>query len=388
MDVIDLAGGPWGGYTLAQDLNVISMEGERLATLSELQALFAVIGPFTPAMDGAYGTGFFPGDWVYSAGIFDQGGGVFGLMFGYFDETYTPPYYDSFPWSVAYSSIALSDDPATYGAGLWVVSVPKIAGCNAVTLSGNALVDSYNSTDGSYASQVGARGHTWNDDNVLQTYTYPGASITLSGNAAVYGNASATGSVITSGHAEVYGIITENPPTTYPLIVPFSDCDPLNVANLVANNRPSGSPTGISLSGNKTETLAAPGPFYLSGVSLSGNSVLKVSGTGNAEMFIDGDLSVSGQASFIVSNGVKLAIYITGNISIAGGGIVNQGPPTDLVIYASATKGGQVTISGNSDFSGALYAPFSNISVAENSAIMGGVRGMTVTGSGQRRFSL
>lgn len=31
VDTIDLVGGPWAGYTLAQDLNVISMEGERLA---------------------------------------------------------------------------------------------------------------------------------------------------------------------------------------------------------------------------------------------------------------------------------------------------------------------------------------------------------------------
>jgi len=93
-----------------------------------------------------------------------------------------------------------------------------------------------------------------------------------------------------------------------------------------------------------------------------------------------------GQASFIIPNGVTLTIYITGNISIAGGGIVNQGPPTDLIIYSSASKGSNVAISGNSDLDAVLYAPLSTVSVAGNSAIMGKVRGMTVTGSGNAGF--
>ncbi len=255
------------------------------------------------------------------------------------------------------------------------VPVTRIAACNGATFTGDAMVDSYYSVNGSYASQVVA-GHAGSDGNV-QTCA-AGANITLSGNAAVYGNASATGSVTTSGNAKVSGVVSQNQPT--------SACDPLNVVSLVANNIPSGSPTGISLSGNKTKTLAAPGTFYLSGVNLSGNSVLTVSGTGNATMFIDGNLSISGKASFIVSNGVSLTIYITGNISIDGGGILNQGPPTDLIIYASAEKGSQVTISGNSEFSGALYAPLNNISVTGNSTFMGAVKGMTVTGSGNAGF--
>jgi len=249
----------------------------------------------------------------------------------------------------------------------------RVAACNGVTLSGNAMIDSYNSSNGSYASQVGAGG----DVNVLQTCT-AGANITLSGNAAVYGNALATGSVITSGRAKVYGSTSQNQP--------ISGCAPLNFPSMVERNRPSGSPSPITLSGKQTRTLFAPGSFYLTGVSLSGQSMLTVSGTGNATMFIDGDLSISGQASFIVPKGVTLTIFITGNISIAGGGIVNQGPPSALIIYASASKGSQVTISGNSELACSLYAPLSNISVTGNSAFMGVVRGMTVTGSGNAGF--
>jgi len=57
-----------------------------------------------------------------------------------------------------------------------------------------------------------------------------------------------------------------------------------------------------------------------------------------------------------------------------------------LIIYASAAKGGQVAIGGNSDFSGALYAPLSNVSVTGNSSFMGAVKGKTVNGSGNAAF--
>ncbi len=253
--------------------------------------------------------------------------------------------------------------------------VPKgIVAGNGVTLSRNAIVDSYDSTQGSYASQAVTGGHTGNDGSVRTCAA--GANITLSGGAAVYGNASATGSVITSGDAKVHGITSQNQPTLV--------CDPLSVASMVQKNIPSCSPSSITLSGKQTETLFGPGTYYLIGVRLSGQSMLTVNG--DVTMFIDGDLSIAGQASFNVPSGSMLTIYITGNISIDGGGIVNPGAPTKVTIYASAKKGTQVAMSGNAKLAGTLYAPFSNISVSGNAAIMGAVWGMTVAGSDNAAF--
>ena len=239
------------------------------------------------------------------------------------------------------------------------------------------MVDSYDSRNGSYDSQEGGGGHTWRDDTVLETCA-PGADIILSGVATVYGNASATGFIITGDHAHVFGLTSRHQRTRI--------CDPLSVASLVANNKPSGSPTRISLSGYKTKTLTTPGAYYLSGINLSGESVLTVPSTGDSTFFIDGDFFISDEASFIVPEGVTLTIYITGNIFITGQGKVNQGPPTDLIFYASGTKGRQVIISGNSEFSASLYAPYSDVSLSGNSVIMGTVRGWRVMGSGNARF--
>jgi len=257
----------------------------------------------------------------------------------------------------------------------FIATPTGFVGCNGATFSGNAMVDSYNSKDCGYAFHEGFDDGNGSDGNV-QTCTAD-ANITLSGKAAIYGSASATGSVISSGLAKVYGDTSQNQPAC--------ECDPLNVVSLVASKRPSSNPTTIRLNGSKTETLAAPGTFNLTGVSLSGDGVLTIYGSGNATMFIDGDLSISGRASFIVSPGVELTIYITGNISISGGGMISQ-RPHDLIIYASATNGSKVAIRGNSEFSGALYAPLSDISVTGNSSIRGAVRGITVTGSGNAGF--
>jgi len=236
-----------------------------------------------------------------------------------------------------------------------------IVACDGAVFIDNALVGNY---QGSASANV-------------QTCS-AGADIFLAGKAIIAGNASAAGSVIVTGRAKVKGAVSQNQPP--------AACDPLGVVTLVEGKRPAGSPVSINLSGNKTRTLVAPGPFYLSGLSLSGNSVLNIAGSGNAVMFIDGDLRISGLASFNVSKGVTLTIYITGNIIIDGVGTLSQAPLD--CIYASAEKGNLVWISGDSNFYGALYAPFSTVYVSGNSAFIGSLRGMTVDASGNATFQL
>lgn len=112
-------------YTLAQDLSLISSEGYRLATLSEVQKLFSIIGPFTPAMDNAYGVNL-DSDSVFSAGIVDAGNGAYDDVFGSYGPSPFPPYYNSAPWVVEDPNVSLSESPsAYYDAGLWVVATPE-----------------------------------------------------------------------------------------------------------------------------------------------------------------------------------------------------------------------------------------------------------------------
>ncbi|MGA3173301.1 MAG: PilX N-terminal domain-containing pilus assembly protein [Syntrophorhabdales bacterium] len=251
-----------------------------------------------------------------------------------------------------------------------------VVGCGNISVSGRAIIDSYDSSKGSYASQVGAGGYAGSAD-YAQTCTANG-NITLSGGADIYGTASATGVVTTSGGAAVHGTTLQHQPT--------SSCDTLDVANLVSANRPGGTPTRIQLSGNATQTFTAPGTVYLSGVDLSGHSVLTVAGTGAITVFIDGNLSISGQAAFIIQSTAKVTMYVTGTISDSGGGVVNQGLPTNLVIYDSNSGSNGVNLSGGSGFTGAIYAPLTDISVSGGGNFMGAARGKTVTDTGTASF--
>jgi hypothetical protein len=251
-----------------------------------------------------------------------------------------------------------------------------VVGCNAITVNGRAIVDSYNSTLGSYASQVGPGGYAGSADYAETCNA--GANIVLEGGADIYGTASATGSVTTTGGAAVYGTTLQNQPT--------SNCDPLNVTNLVSSNQPTGSPTSIRLTGHNTQTITAPGTVYLNGLDLQAQSTLTLNGTGNAIIFIDGNLSIAGQAAFIINNTVKVTMYVTGTISDTGGGIVNQGTPTNLIIYDSTTQSNGVNVAGASGFTGAIYAPLTDIAIGGNGNFMGAARGGTVTDHGTAGF--
>ncbi len=256
---------------------------------------------------------------------------------------------------------------APFGAG--------VVGCNGITVNGRSFIDSYNSSKGTYASQV-VGNHAGSSDYAQTCVT--NANISLIGGAAIYGNALATGVVTTTGGAAVYGTINQNQPV--------SNCDPLGVAALVAANKPSGTPTSISLNGNNNQTLTAPGTFYYSGIDLKSQSNLTISGTGNVTMFINGNFSLGGGATFTIASTAKVTMYVTGTIAADGGGIYNQGPPPNLIIYSSYSGSSGVDVGGNYVFSGAVYAPLTDVYIHGTADYEGAVRGLTVTDKGTSDF--
>ncbi len=291
-------------------------------------------------------------------------------------DSYGSPYYVI--TSTGYDSAAKKAQKtiqATIGLTRSAPFAAGVVGCDGITVNGRSFVDSYNSSLGTYASQV-VGNHAGSSDYAQTCVT--NANISLVGGAAIYGNALATGVVTTTGGAAVYGTIKQNQPVT--------PCDPLGVAAFVAANKPSGTPTAISLSGHGTQTLTAPGTFYYSGIDLKSQSNLTVSGTGNVTMFIDGNFSTGGQATFTIASGVKVTMYITGTISADGGGIYNQGPPPNLIIYSSYSGSSGVDVGGNYVFSAAVYAPLTDVKIHGTADYQGAMRGLTLTDTGTADF--
>ncbi len=222
-------------------------------------------------------------------------------------------------------------------------------GSDGVSLVGNAITDSYNSTNGPYNvnGNVGSNGNVGTDSAAA-------AAISLTGNAVVNGNAAvgpggdtSTGITLTGSAAITGSSSVEAAAWTIPL-----STIPAGVTNSGA----------LSISGNRVMTLST-GVYWFSSISITGNAQLQVLG--------------------------PVKIYVTGNVDIAGNGVAtaNSVPP-NLLIYGTADPNNpsnvttSVSIAGNGNFYGALYAPQAAINASGNGAVFGALTGRTVTLNG------
>jgi Tfp pilus assembly protein PilX len=266
-----------------------------------------------------------------------------------------------------------------------------MVGCDSVTVHGSGAVDSYNSANGSYASQAtqtDAQGNLYANNNGGVTTTNANGRITLSGSSVdIHGNVASTGPA-------PFGIITENgDPQTYGTETQHaatSSCDPVNVTNLV-NSMVTGG--GAAISGNGSFT--APGTINVTNFSLGSQEVYRITKPAGAgpfavTMLVSGDFSIGSQAQLQIDAGVNVTIYSKGNVSIGGQGVANgNNTPSSLLIYSSSTdtsSNGGISVTGGSNFYGAIYAPLSSTKLTGNTAFYGAIRGLTVDNGGTAGF--
>lgn len=220
-------------------------------------------------------------------------------------------------------------------------------GSGPVTLSGNATTDSYDSRNGAYNTSTN-RGS--NGD--ISTDSTAGSAVTIGSNSAVNGDVAIGPGGNTSSAIQNSGTITgtlSTEPTTWNL--------PLSTIPSGVTNQGS-----LSIAGNTVRTLTE-GTYWFSSISITGNGQLQTTGA--------------------------VKIYVTGAINIAGNGVATAGNlPTNLLVYGtvdptnSANKTTSVSISGNGDFYGAIYAPAAAITVTGNGGAYGALTGASVNFSG------
>jgi hypothetical protein len=234
-------------------------------------------------------------------------------------------------------------------------SVSGVIGLNGVTVNGTPNFDSYSSTTGTYASQVKG-GHAANKGGVASN-----GNISASGSGTMFGDATPGPGGKYSGNFKVTG---STAPAGSKISEPAFVYKPPGVAK-----------TALSGSG----TLTA-GTYQYTSLSLKSKDLLKI--TGNVTLYIDGAISSTGQAQIEVTAGSKLTINQgKGDISIAGGGIVNDlANPAALQINSASTT--SVSIAGNADLYGLVYAPAAAFSKVGTANFFGTVVASTVTVSG------
>jgi choice-of-anchor A domain-containing protein len=117
--------------------------------------------------------------------------------------------------------------------------------------------------------------------------------------------------------------------------------------------------TGTAISTSSEVTITLPGgTYYFTSISLSGQARINV--TGPSTIYVDG-----------------------GNVSISGQGIVNNGQPRNLLLYST---GASISLSGQAEFSGAIYAPTATVTLTGQENLYGSIICGSNIDSGQAKI--
>jgi hypothetical protein len=285
----------------------------------------------------------------------------------------------------------------------------------SITFSGsNAAVDSWNSDPNGDGSVIQAYDPSLRNDNGTV------GSLSVSTSAVVVQNADVWGFVSTGGtdpttfvgsSGSILGADSTDDGTWAK-----SNVDPARVsttfsANFEEINTPSTSAIINLGTINSTRTLpretdvaaglAVGGVYYYdaNSISLSGTSVVTIAG--NVVLRLSGGVSITGEGGISIGAASSLALYTPGTVSIAGKGILNGvdangdgtlstaelGRPINFQLWGTETSGAQsISIAGEGQFSGIIYAPNGDVSIHGNGAVNGSVMANNITMGGDALF--
>lgn len=233
-------------------------------------------------------------------------------------------------------------------------------GRDGISMSGSFSTDSYDSSAGTYASQVS--GGFAGDGGDLGSNGGINA-----GGGTVHGDATPGPGFTVSSPSNVTGATA---PATSPVAVP-----PYVYSPAIAS---SGSYSGPG-------TLAA-GVYRYDQFTLSGSSVLTIDG--DVTLWVDGKFDASGGSTIDLLPGASLTIHHgTNDFKVSGGGIINQDrAPERLQLFSASTT--KVELSGGSDFHGVVTAPEAEFISSGGSHLYGAIsaRSATLSGDGWLHF--
>lgn len=114
-------------------------------------------------------------------------------------------------------------------------------------------------------------------------------------------------------------------------------------------------------------------------ISLSSTKTMMV--VGNAELYVPGNFSMSGQSRVIIAPGASLKLYIGGTAAFTGQGFFNEtGNAINLFVFGMPSCS-LVKFTGNSEFTGVIYAPSAELKLGGGGADEMDFKGATITGS-------
>lgn len=248
-----------------------------------------------------------------------------------------------------------------------------ICGCTGVNFAKDSVtIDSYSSTTGSYASQTpGENGDVGSNGNLNL------AGATIHGSARAGGNIDSLASAHLYGDAAMGGVSgilgTVDGTTTVGINPPPQpcSCSAFDIPDLADTAKTSNNNdlvdeidgTTLDLSGKKNGMITLnTGTYYLTGASITGNGQITIAAGADVTIILD-DIDESTPAV---------------EFKFAGNGITNASESTtNLTIYSNSTT--DISLTGTSAFSGAVYAPFAEVKLGGNNDFYGSIAAAVVS---------
>jgi hypothetical protein len=232
-------------------------------------------------------------------------------------------------------------------------------GADRVILDANSFVDSYDSALGPYTDQIsGGNEFALEHGNVGSN-----GDILLRSNTEIHGDAlPGPGHVVDDSATNTY-ISGSTDPAPRPFPMP-----PIDVPVI---------PTSGTLNSTTNVTLG-PGPVHYTGIRMQGGTTLRV--VGPAKFVVDDLLMRSNTDLVFDSTNGPIEVYGTKNFVLESNStihtITNSAVGVTLLLSGdntSPTGRDRVSISANSDFIGAIYAPKVNFRLASNFDVYGSI---------------
>ena len=212
------------------------------------------------------------------------------------------------------------------------------------------------------------------------------------------GDIATNGQLIEAGNAQIHGDVATNAGT----VSGAANITGIERTDFYQEPIPIGAPSWASSSSaslNDSTTINAnamrgASRYTFSSISLSGNKTLTLAGNSNGsqtyiEIYVTGDMSVTGTGQIVVQPGVTATIYFAGSVDISGNGVLNSNnQPGDFLLYGiqpPTNSSEHVSIGGNSQITASIYAPGHDVTVngsGTNGHVYGSIVGKTVTMTG------
>ena len=281
--------------------------------------------------------------------------------------------------------------PAPFHAGQYISRIVEVTATNPpslfsraiaangmVTLSGNAVVDGFNSAGFASALDAYNTPSNRNADGGIATDSSASPAINV-------GSAHVVGSAVTGpgGTVQVSGGSVGGLNWTGTGAEPGMTDNTMNV-HFMDNSKPIGTylaPSTVSTGGSNV-TVLSTGMYQASSAMISNDKSTPIVVAGKTTLIVPGDFIVSGTGYVYIEPGASLTLYVGGRASISGGGVVNAtGLPSNFT-YIGLPGNTVLNYSGSAAFIGTINAPEANLNLGGNAQLYGAVICNTFTSSG------